>query len=230
MKKLILITGIITAAIAGTMYYYWRQVTYLPSWYDQKSPQLNTSLNQPDLQQKTSEIKNRITSEINQANLTPEIQLNSQEVNQLIKEEIKQKTSQNPLINQAIKGVNTTIKDQQIETGAVINISDLPKEKLSEKDQIVLDNIKQNLPGLYNKNVYVAIQGKPLVKNGQIVLDENGKVKIGNMTLTMGELAKKLGVSVTDLQEELNLKLPLNRLQIEQIQIEGDKIQIRGKK
>lgn len=252
MKKLLLISGIIIAGIGGTVYYYWQQFNYIPPQNNSSLTQLsNNPENLANLQQKQAEIKQKIHQDLQQkpAEIIPknnqdlqqkppnsqakinqdltqqkpvEINLTEENINTLIAHEI----SKNNQISPGIKSVNTKINQEQIETGIVINLSQIPTDKLSEQEKTALTNITQTFPMIANRDVYIAIVGKPTIENGKLKLDENTQIKIGNLSMKVSDIATQLGMDQDKFKKELNVPLALGNFKIEEIKLQDNQINL----
>ncbi len=222
MKKLLLISGIIIVGIGGTVYYYWQQFNYIPSANNSSLTQLqNNPDNLVNLQQKKAEIDEKINQDLPRQKQV-EVNFTEENINTLIGNEI----SKNPQISPGVKSVNTKINKEQIETGIVINLSQIPTDKLSEQDKNALNKITQTFPMIANRDVYIAIVGKPTIENGNLKLDENTQVKIGNFTFKIYDIANQLGMDKEKLKKELNIPLESDKFKLEGIQLQEKQINL----
>lgn len=132
-------------------------------------------------------------------NKSIEIELNNQEVNALVMTTIAQDQRFSSVLANT-PGLNTSIKDGILEIGTVINLANFPNNQLAEREIAALDKMITTLPFLEKQKLYVAISGQPKIENGKIKLDKNTNIKIGNLNLSVPELAQRLGIS----SEKLN--------------------------
>lgn len=256
MKKIALMFLFFTLTSIGIVYYYWQQATNLPKWYQSNTP--NNQILDLRNPEQISQAKNRIDKKIedtlisqenlnnsqpkqptdttnNQPNINPEnptpqnieIKLNSQEFNDLVVAEIAQKNL-NPLIIQTTKGVKTSIKNGTLEAGTVINLASIKPEQLPTEQKAQLDQIIQTFPFLTQREIYIALEGKPTLENGKLNFDDNTRIKIGNLSLTLAEISQKIGISKQELQTGINLDLQLGNYQINDIKIKDDKAILQG--
>lgn len=164
-----------------------------------------------------------------QANSQGEVQvkLNPKQVNTLFSSALQRKVEDSKL-GQALKGVNTSVQNGQIESGAVINLAEVPIDQLSSGEQAFLGKLLNTFPELGQRSVYVGMQGKPVAEQGQVRLDDNTRLKLGNLSFTTAELAQRLGVSEEQIRQRIQLEVELGRLKANGVELEGDNVIIRG--
>jgi hypothetical protein len=222
---LVLILGIGCA----TVYYFWHQATKLPDWYADQSAQ---SLASADLPANAAKVDQKIKSETQRSRASGrtnnvEVQLSGEEINQLMVAKLAQKTGTAQLPT-AIKAVNTQINGDRLKTGAVIDLAALPTSDLDPQEKAWIDEINQKFPTLANRKIYVGIEGKPQVDEGQLIFDNSMKVQLGELSFTLTELAERLEVPEAKLQEKLDLKLKVGDLNVQQIEVQGGKAVFKG--
>lgn len=156
-----------------------------------------------------------------------ELELNNQEVNTLVMTKVAQDSRFSSLIT-STPGLNTTIQDGILEIGTVINLANLSQNKLSEREIAALDKAMTTLPFLEKQKIYVAISGQPKIEDGKVKLDKTTKIKLGNLSLSVPELAQRLGISQRKIEQNLHLSLQLKNLTVNEIEITDDKALIKG--
>ena len=230
MKKvgvlLILITGFLSF-----LYYYWYQATQLPQWYAQSHQSFQNVdrkvLETPQPNQENIEAKIEATINKSHTSKNIEVKFNEREVNHLVVSKMGETPDSRRLLA-ATKGFNTKIQDGTLSTGAVINISEIPVDKLETSEQAAIAKIIQTFPALKNQDVYIGVEGKPIVEKGQLKLDDNTKVKLGNLSFTVSELANQLGIPKAKLEQKINLELQLGRLKVSDIELTGNNAVVKG--
>ncbi|UBF27686.1 hypothetical protein K9N68_07150 [Kovacikia minuta CCNUW1] len=128
----------------------------------------------------------------------------------------------------AIKGVNTTVQDGKIESGAVVNLGSVPIDQLSSNERSFVTKLIETFPVLGDRNVYIGIEGKPSVVNGQVMLNDNTRIKIGDLSFSPAELSQRLGIPEDQIRQRIHLEVQLGRLKVSDIQLEGDRAVVRG--
>ena len=211
--------------------YYWRQATHLPNWYapsaDLPSELQDAETIDAEKEVLVSRIRTDIAEQavVDQANplenQPAEVELTAEEFNTLVAAEpIAQKVL--PLT----KGFNTTIDDDVLESGFVINLANLPVENLDRQGQAVLQQVMQTLPGLENQDLYIGIEGRPRIEQGQLRWDENTRFKVGGLSLSLDDVAQQLGLSPEQLQQLISLEL--GDLNLSDVELSEQSVLIRG--
>lgn len=221
--------GAVLVGVGLTAFHYWQQATRLPEWYSQETSQTNRIvLGSPQVEQERANLDARIASSVQQASGGPvDVQLTPQELNNLVASEIGRHTAGSGLA-QAVKGVNTTIQNGKVESGAVVNLAEVPKNSLSNRDRANLDRLFSAFPNLQDRSLYVGIEGKPAVQDGQLILSQDTRVKLGDLSFTLPEVAQRLGISEQELQRQISLQLQTNGLKISDIELVGNSAVLRG--
>ncbi|MBW4678983.1 MAG: hypothetical protein KME19_02570 [Microcoleus vaginatus WJT46-NPBG5] len=155
------------------------------------------------------------------------LNLDATEFNTLVVSNLVENARSSPLLESA-KGFKTTIKNGAIEAGVVLNISQIPTEQLAADERTAFNKAIQTFPFMENRQVYLALEGKPSLEQGTLKFDDSTKVKVGNLSMTLSELSQKLGIPKEQLKQKINLELSLGRLKINDIKFEGDRALIRG--
>ncbi|MBD2079390.1 hypothetical protein [Leptolyngbya sp. FACHB-17] len=236
---LLSLTGIAVAAVSGG-YYFWRQFTQLPDWYaeEQSSPRTYTQI-----QESGAAIERKIAAQIQtnpqpaSTNITPnfpepqpskpvQVALSSQELNDLLVTKITEKSGGKGLPN-SVKGFQTSVKNDQLKTGAVVDIKELQNSGIGSQHQALLTQITEKIP-MSDRKVYIGIEGKPEIQNGKLHFDQNAKIQVGNMSFTITEVANRLGVSPQKVQDQLNLELKLRSLTVKDINFQDGNAVLSG--
>jgi|GEM_PF-669442 len=127
-----------------------------------------------------------------------------------------------------VKGTNTEIEDGHIESGAVVDLRELPLEQLSPKEQAAIAQVFQTFPMLKDREVYIGIEGTPKVKNGRIQLDRNTKIKVGNLSMKLSQLSQQMGMPIETIEDQINHALDLEGIRINGIELTDERLLIRG--
>lgn len=220
MKKALLISiAVVAAAVGGVIAYTWNQATRLPTWYTPSTHTLSEVGPASEL------LSSKVTQSGPGAPLT--LTLSEQEVNQVVMGAIAQEPEMAQFLK-ATKGINTSLKDEQIESGMVVNLSNLPPGALPPQGQQALTQLTDKFPILANRDIYVGIKGSPRIEAGRLVLDDNTMVTIGRFQLPLSELANQLGLSKEQLEAQLDQVLIQNGITLQDIQVEQGQLVIHG--
>ncbi len=155
------------------------------------------------------------------------VELNGEQLNQLIVQAIAQHPSGQTLLERS-QGFQTTIADGRLKTGVVIRLADLPLEQLNPEERAWIQQAISVVPGLANQQMFLGIEGNPIVQDGQLRLGEAVSVKVGGMSLPLSAIAQQFGLSPSDLEQGINQGLQAQGIEIRSIEIVGDRIRIGG--
>ncbi len=150
----------------------------------------------------------------------------SGELNQMVTDAIASQSYTAPILD-AAQSINTAIKKGRIESGAVINLADLPLDSLPTEGRKAVEQLTQTFPFLANRSVYVGIEGKPKIVDGALSLDDT-HIKLGQLKLPVGSVAKQLGMSKADIEQQINNLLSQQGLNPSDVQIVDGQLVIEG--
>jgi hypothetical protein len=223
----ILIGGAAAAGAAAA--YYWHQATALPTWYTNSSSdgELATSLSSGSTLLQTKLAAGDDVEHLD--NRQVEITLSESELNQLIQAGLAQTPNSSPLL-QTAQGVKATIDGDRLQAGLVVNPASLPIQNLPAEAQQTLRQALETLPRLGDQDLYVGITGNPRVENGRLVLGADTRLQVGNVQLSMAEVARLTGLSPAQLNEQLNIALPQAGVTLDGLEfVDGEAI-LRGRR
>lgn len=237
MKRMIIKLGLlILIGTIGGCYYLWQEATKVPDEYTEALS--TTQVSNPDLPLQPSQItelvtisKNKIDLPIDQAKNSQKvaIKLNNRDVNNLVVANLAASQS-NKQVPVGIKGINTSIKNGKIYTGALVNLDRLVHNGQPGSQTAALSKLTDRLPFLKDRDVYIGIVGTPLVQSGRIEFDKDTQIKVGNMNFTIAQLADNLGVSSDKIQRAIDLKLQRQHLNIDRVELGDNELAIEGVK
>jgi hypothetical protein len=237
MKKILfklVLLGLIGAV--GGIYYVWQEATQVPDEYTEAVAKNNTSTPNSPLQpsqitQQATVSKKKIDRSIAQAQPGQKVavKLTDRDLTNLTIAKLADSQS-NKQLPAGISGVNTTIKDGKIQTGALVNLDRLARDSQPGSPTAALSKLTEKLPFLKDRDVYIGIIGKPLVEDGRIKLDNDTQIKIGKVTFTVTQLAQNLGVSEAKIQQAIELKLQQQNLKVERLNLANNEFSIDGEK
>ena len=153
-----------------------------------------------------------------------DIVISEDDLNQMVTDAIA--SSGAPVLDIA-KDVNTELKNDKIESGITINLGDVPLEELPTETQASIEQLIQTFPFLADRDMYIGIEGNPKVIDGDVRLN-NANVRLGALTLPADSVASTLGVSQSDIEQQLNDSLKQQGLTPEDIQVRDGQIIIVG--
>lgn len=216
------------AGAVGVPYYFWHQVTQVPTEFRERAIAANTIdlSDQAALQEARQNVQTKLAQIQPAADGTVEVELTGAELNDLLASQVASVVEAQNL-TPAVKGISTTIADGKIASGAVINLSAVRDKTLNSPGQPILEEITKVLPGLTDREVYVGVEGTPAIETGQLKL-ANTRIRVGNLRFSLADVAQRLGTSEAELQQQLDRQLPLDQLGIQKVELTDDRVQIRG--
>lgn len=209
--------AIVAATVGAGLGYAAMQTSALPDWYSQTNPSSATS---PEGYEASYEPD---ASTYDSDGTTTVIPANR--LNQMVTEAIASRPYTAPILD-AAKGINTSIKNGRIESGAVINLADLPLAALPAEGQQAVNQLTQTFPFLANRDVYLGIEGSPKIVDGSLSLDDT-HIKLGQLKLPIAKVASQLGLSQGDIEQQINALLSQQGLNPQDVEIVDGQLVIR---
>lgn len=212
MKMVFAGLAIVVAAVGGSIGYAAMKTMTTPDWYSASGDDPATVLSDTKAPPVT---------------VSPgDVVISADELNQMVTEAIAQQPYTKPLLNVA-KGVNTSIENGRIESGVVMNLADVPLEALPAEGQQAVEKLTQTFPFLANRDVYLGVEGSPKIVDGALSLEDT-HIKLGQLRLPVASIASQLGLSQTDIEEQIEAALSQQGLTPNDIQIVDGQLVISG--
>ncbi len=216
------------AAVAGaTAAYFWNRATALPTWYTSSTIDHNlatTVTSGSDLLQEKLSTGDRVQFLDDRQ---VEITLSETEFNQLIQAELSNSPTVAPLID-ASQGLKATIEGNQLQAGVVINPSQIPLDGFPTDTQATVREAIATLPMLGDRDLYLGITGSPRLENGRLILGNDTRIQVGNVNLSMAEVARLTGLSTAQLTEQINLALPQVGVTLDSLEFIDGQVVLQG--
>jgi hypothetical protein len=234
MKKIIALVALCSIGLTiGIAYFYVQRASELPEWYTDKPettqppnsilsaspsptppPRTATAIQEKFQTAKPGAIQDRLTAA---------------EVDNLIVAGLTKNNGVTKALPPAVKGIKTQIQQDQIRTGAIVDLAEVEKMPSSSRTEI-MGRLLKIMPQLRGKPVYIGVAGKLSVKDGQPQLAPDSKLQIGKVELPLNDVAKQLGVPRSTLEEHVTNYLQFRNLDIENIDLTDQGATITGKK
>lgn len=243
-KTALLISLVVVSAVAGGSFAYgWYSVTSIPPTHEESGreaslpePSSASSLTSEQPIQSTDQasVSNELPIQRQLANMAHadgqvRLTLDEPQLNQLVNEAIAQQPQAAQILTNA-QSLQTVLKRDRIETGTIINLSELPREGLPADMQAGLEQLMAVAPMLSNRDIYVGLIAHPQIQNGKISLDQDLRLSLGQFTLPMADVADQMGFSTSDIEQRLNTIIEQQGLTLENIEIMDEKLVISGTK
>lgn len=214
--------GVLVVVALCVAWWLWREVTALPQWYEQdaqayegdadtKGPPQWIALDErgdPILEDPFAELDMQEAEATLEAVPAPTEskrrgrQARAHEMRGFHRSRRKKKAG-----DKAIKASRAHFRDGELEVGAVVDLSRIPKDKLSEKDRAMYDRAVRNFPGLTKRDVYVGVEDHPITRDGYLQLGPHPTVRVGNLRYPLAKAAGKLGLSESRLRRDVDREL-----------------------
>jgi hypothetical protein len=229
MKKIIALAALCSIGLTlGIAYFYLQRASELPDWYtEQPVPSTPSSLPTPAASPRTATaIQEKIKTA--KPGIVQE-KLTAAEVDNLIIASLTNKNSAAKALPSAVKSVKTQIRQDQIQTGAIIDLVEVENMSSSPRTEM-LKRLLKIMPQLREKPVYIGIAGKLSIEDGQPQLSPESKLQIGKVELPLNEAAQQLGLSRSALSENITNYLQFHNLDIDSIDLTDQGATITGQK
>lgn len=156
---------------------------------------------------------------------TARVPIKEPQLKQLFNAEVARKAEASGL-SKAVKGVNTTVQNGTVESGAVVNLGEISIDQLPNPEREAIANLISRFPQLGDRTVYIGVEGQPIVQNGQIQLGDTVRIRLGELRFTPAELAERLGVSEDQIRQQIELQLQLGNLKVDGMDLQSEQIAV----
>ena len=208
----------LTGFLAGATAYLWHQTTYLPAWYRPADEAVGSS----DPATEADPLSLPADSAGQQA-----VTLTADQINQLVVDTLAQQPQAEQLLSVA-KDINTSIEADRIESGMVVNLSQLPPNLLPPEGQKLINQMTQVMPILADRDVYVSLSMRPTIEQGRLVLDDNTVLSVGRYQVPLSQITEQFGLSPQVLEEQLATALQQQGIRLEDIQLTPGQLTVTG--
>lgn len=216
MKSKWIISLVVVAVVAaGAGYYHWSKATALPDWYTASADELPPVAATPGLAppNRAAQSSDAATPPIVWTPVGPPPPPRAPDGQALPKQprEVRnfhlRSAAKNPALRKAVQGSRATYEDGTLEAGVVINLSKIPRDKLSTNDRKTFDRAMKSFPPLRGRDVYVGLEDRTVTRDGILQLGPSTKIKIGKLSYSLDTVAKRLGLSAASIRRQINREL-----------------------
>lgn len=244
-KGPLLVSLVVLSAIAGASFAYgWNSVVQRSSSATTHPQETQETLRQPldqdattakplenaprpvDLAATAPPIAQQLSTSVSD-NGAITLTLDETQLNQLMSKAIWSQEQAAQLLANA-HSLRTELSSDRIETGAVMNLADIPLEGLPPELQQGFTQLTNAAPILANRDIYVGVIAKPKIQDGQLALDQDLSLQLGQFTLPLADVASRMGISMQDLEQEINTVLTQRGITLNNLEILDDQIVITG--
>lgn len=226
LRKLGVILAVTILVGVAIAFYLWRQVTALPDWYrPEEAPHVaapHESTLEPRPEPPPRGVPNDVASMAPpdaDAGWTEPVASPSETTPPVASERPSKKPSRRherrEFHRQAsssapggvVKASRAVFEDGSLEAGVVLDLGQIPKDQLGERDRNLYERALQNFPALTRRDVYVGIEDRPITRDGVLALGPSPKIRVGNLRYSLDSAATKLGMSEAQLRREFDRAL-----------------------
>ncbi|MEL6385495.1 MAG: hypothetical protein AAFQ89_24155 [Cyanobacteria bacterium J06626_18] len=215
-KKLLIAIVVFSAAIGGGLAYAWNRATAVPRWYAADTAVPNATVSVSDL------LAQRATTTGGQVQVT----LSEADLNQIAASAAANSSAASIL--EATGGISTRIDRDRIESGTVVNFSELPMDALPAEGQAAINQLQDRFPVIANRDVYIGLSSQPQVRDGQLRFGDDASIKIGQMSIPLGDAAQQLGLSQAELEAQLSALLTQQGIRLEDVRVVDGQLLLSG--
>ncbi|MBE9197309.1 hypothetical protein IQ219_18810, partial [Synechocystis sp. LEGE 06083] len=124
---------------------------------------------------------------------------------------------------ESVPRIQTQIREKSLEVGTVLDPNMLNNARLSPGQQRIVERVLPLLPS-QNQPFYVGIEGAPQLEAGQLIMTENSRIKIGELSFSVADVAQRLNVPPEKLKQILQVNL--DELNLQGLQIEDGTVKL----
>jgi hypothetical protein len=236
MKKIFALIALCTIGLTISIgYFYWQRASDLPEWYTKKAAAAPVNSPAPPTSAASSSTPPARSASTIQKKLhtakrgAVREQLTAAEIDNLIVAGLIENSGTEKTFPKAVKGIKTQIQQDQIRTGAIVDIAEM-EDALPHPRTEMMSRLVKIMPQLRGKPVYIGLVGQLSVKDGQPQLSDNSKLQVGKIEFSLNDVAQQLGVSRSFLEQNVTSYLRFSDLNIETIDLTDQGALITGKK
>lgn len=112
-----------------------------------------------------------------------------------------------PRPSPAIAASRAVYEDGHLEIGVILDLQQLPVDRLKPRDRTRYDNAVRNFPGIMERDIWVGVDDEPLRVGGYLALSPDAEVRVGKLTYSLDSAAERLGMTPIELRMEVNRAL-----------------------
>lgn len=108
---------------------------------------------------------------------------------------------------QLVSELDVEINDGEVGFEIVIDFERMPRELLSEKERESVEKVEDWMP-ILGGELPISVWGRPEARGGKIRLGDRPRIEVSILKLSIETLSERLGVSVEELMDSLELEWP----------------------
>ena len=193
-KKIAIGLLVLLLLAAGVVFYLWRQVTALPSWYTEEL----AAAPEPSAPEPSATAPD-----------APLVWKDAADAPAGKRKELRnfhrRAAKQDPTVAKVIKASRASFEDGALEMGVVADLRKLPDERLEASQRDLFERVRTTFPAATEREVYIGVEDpSPALAGGKIELGPAAKLKIGSLTYDLDAAAARLGTTPAALRAQFN--------------------------
>jgi len=206
MKAVLIILLVIAGIVVGAYFYLTHSMSYQPDWYHPEEAHAlaeQMKIDAPDVEEK---IQRQWQSK------KSDVVISANDLSTLIYKQTSSMKEQN--LHKAVKAVHSEIEPDKVKVEIIVDVNQIPRHELPASILKTVDKLISVLPEKALKNLCVTVDGKPHMKDGRLVLDENASIKAAGISIPVSDIMSKFKISPEEI-EKLDLRdldLQANRI------------------
>jgi hypothetical protein len=107
----------------------------------------------------------------------------------------------------AIRASRAVYEDGRLEIGVILDLQQVPVDRLKPRDRARYDRAVQNFPGIMERDIWAGVEDEPLRTGGYLALSPEAEVRVGKLKYSLDGAAERLGMTPLELRLEVNREL-----------------------
>jgi len=194
--RLLVAVAVLVVAVAAVAFYFYRMVTYKPRWYTELK-----AAGEPSPAAEAEAVRREIEQVEQSLKITGAARVADENAALVMMHEVKKRTQVD--VTRTVKAAKLTRKPETVEMEVVVDINELPREKLPPRIGKALDKVLELAPGSALDEFYVKVEFEPSPDDSSIGLSPTSKVSVGKMRFTVEELERSTGLSSENMLRKL---------------------------
>ena len=193
-KKIAIGLLVLLLLAAGVVFYLWRQVTALPSWYTEElAAAPGPSAPRPAAPAPDAPL---VWKDAADAPAGKRKELRNFH---------RRAAKQDPTVAKVIKASRASFEDGKLEMGVVADLRNLPKDKLNDSQRDLFQRVHDNFPSATDREIYIGVEDpSPVLKDGKIELGPDARLRVGDLGYALDAAATRLGMTPEKLRAQFN--------------------------
>ena len=121
--------------------------------------------------------------------------------------------------------IRAEIEDGEVGFEVVVNLSEIPRERLSDQERDTVERIQELLPLIGRRDLPIGLYGSPEASRGRIRLGGSPWMQLSILKLSLDTVSERLGIPAEDLERSLEIEWP--GFEVLDVSIEDGALELR---